>query len=139
MEKYYKARSLQNSSEVKIKHLFLAMITLIPLLSIGQQRWEVTFGQPDRYDWTNTVIETYDQGSFISSDYFHPNTGKKKGLLMKINVNGQILWEKYLINESEGIASMSSDQDENGNTVIVGFTENTPFILLLNPCGEKLW
>jgi hypothetical protein len=124
--------------KIMFKTIFLFLF-ILPLFTIAQQRWEVYIGIPDKYDYPNDLLESYDGGylltinTSVNSNYF--------GWLVKTDINGNQLWNKVIINEQTNIAYPTcSDENINGELVIAGYADNNAgFILKLNSCGEKIW
>lgn len=91
-----------------------------------------------------SVIEHYDRGYlvggwFVSSDGFPIN-----GLLMKTNLNGDMLWRKRfgVFNDGTGILDINKTFD--GGIILAGHTGKydswgDPLIIKLNSCGEIDW
>ncbi len=110
--------------------LFL-IISLFPMLSSAQHRWEVTFGNPDMWDGAVDVANSYDEGILICShnDLHHVT-------VHKTDRNGDLLWE-IVIKEDVNCAAIA--EDKNGNRIIVGNKYVNAWIILLNSCNELVW
>jgi hypothetical protein len=124
-----------------MKKYFLISIFLLYSLALSAQRWSTTFGTTNHYDGVYDLLEDYDKGYYlVGYDVVNNNNGK--GWNIKTDINGSLLYDKKLINPqlSEGNAVC---QDNDGNKYVTGvdFTDdnNTPFVVKLNACGEKVW
>ena len=123
-----------------MKHYFItAIIVFFTTISFAQ-KWQHTFGYPGTDESFSDVIEYYDKGYLISGHY--EETG---GVwLIKTDVNGSLVWEKFISWPDVSIFGGAIDQDESGNIYIASgeYGESTgfwPIILKLNSCGEKVW
>jgi hypothetical protein len=66
------------------------------------------------------------------------------GLLIKTDVNGEILWRKMLGEPNDGTAVHDVNLTNDNGFIISGSAKQTdswgdPFVLKLNSCGEKEW
>ncbi len=116
--------------------------------------WLVNFAQQD--DWVRIygddinnvvrqIIETYDGGYIIGGHTKNYNQGIKDGLLIKTDINGDILWKKIIGGGADDrIGGNLIAQTYDGgyillsNTLNYGYSSNV-FIMKLNKCGEKEW
>jgi hypothetical protein len=117
----------------------LTIIVLITVISFAQ-KWENIFGYPGTDEAFSDVIEYYDNGYLISA-YYETNIGC---WLIKTDVNGEMLWEKFITWPEVSIFGAHLDQDEFGNiymaSVVAGEPSGFwPMITKLNACGEKVW
>jgi hypothetical protein len=104
------------------------------------QRWSTTFGTTNHYDLIYDLLEEYDFGYYMVGYDVISNTNAK-GWNIKTNINGSLLYDKQLISPQVKIG-YAVCQDNIGNKYIAGvdFTDvNTPFVVKLNACGEKVW
>ena len=115
--------------------LFLISFKLLPA-----QKWEHTFGNQYRNEYGMDVIETYDMGYLIMEGI----EGILSGLI-KTDINGNMLWNKYITDESpyEDIFSTVLS-DSSGNIYLLGwrvvqFQDGWPLIVKLDSCGEQVW
>jgi hypothetical protein len=124
-----------------MKKLILVIPLFLLIYTSSAQRWSNTFGTTNHYDEVYDLLEDYDKGYYLVGWDIVSN-GNGKGLNIKTDINGSLLYEKRLINPqvSVGIAAC---QDSDGNKYVAGvdFTDdnNTPFVVKLNACGEKVW
>jgi hypothetical protein len=89
------------------------------------------------------ILENYDKGFLISghcfSDPFH-----YFGLIMKIDINGNRLWTKYLGDENSWSALCGARIMSDSGSIYSGgtfehFNKMNPLVVKLNACGEKEW
>ena len=70
------------------------------------------------------------------------NNSNAKGWNIKTDINGSLLYDKKLISPQIRIG-FAACQDSNSNKYITGVDysddNNTPFVVKLNACGEKVW
>ncbi len=104
------------------------------------QKWETIFGNPGTDEAFSDLFEQYDGGYLISS-FYEVNDGC---WLIKTDINGNVLWDKFLVWPDVKIFGGFIDQDLSGNTyiasVIYGDVEGYwPMITKLDSCGEKVW
>jgi hypothetical protein len=110
--------------------MYFLVITLLPLLSIGQQRWTTEFGNPDVDDYPATLTSSYDGGALLCGINM-----LQESFVYKTDRNGNVLWNKLFV--SANFSAM--DEDESGDKVIVGNKGANAFIMFLNNCGEMIW
>ena len=95
------------------------------------------------------VTETYDGGvaTIGTKVWYKNNESINSGLLMKLDINGYVLWKKifnYTPPELAWTQGYSIDTTSDGGFIITGLTSiyyhgGTVFYLKLNACGEKEW
>ena len=117
------------TNDVRVKPIYYSTQT---------QRWEIQFGSP-YYDDANWTYETYDKG------YYLVGTSNDKAYLAKMDINGNVLYDKTLLHDQLGGSSLFSVvQDSLGNTYVGGMgmrnqSTGYPFIIKLDPCGNPVW
>jgi len=99
---------------------------------------------PNEGTFPFSVVECYDKGYLFGGWYVTPNGAPMNGLLMKTDLNGEILWKKMLGEPNDGTAVQEVNQTNDNGFIISGSTKQTdswgdPFIMKLNSCGEKEW
>jgi len=130
----------RSKSAWKIKTTFFLLITLHSLSSYPQT-WPKYYGEPNRHDYSRDNIETYDKGNLICGGYF--NDDFSGAWLIKTDINGDTLWEKIL--DCEGYNYLNAiHQTMDGGLLACGAIQlnqsnQMPFIIKLNSCGEKVW
>ncbi len=128
-----------------INLFFLTVILHAPSLTFSQE-WVRTFSNSNRSVFTRQIIESYDHGYILGSDIAAVSGGLlKTGWIIKLDVNGNVLWDKKLGNgvrmwEIEGI-----DETPDGGLILTGGADtldNTwydPWVTKLDACGEIEW
>lgn len=125
-----------------IRLLLIFLLTVPNLTAFAQ--WPV-YGT--EYDWAypNQIRETYDHGFIVSFDYkpngmnYESNSG-----LLKVDVNGNLLWKKVLNNQNKFTAIKGISVTPDNGLLIAGWTclldEYTdPFMIKFNACLEVEW
>lgn len=137
----YGAISNFKHPKMKIFKYFLIGLSLFILCSESwSQSWIRTFGDINKIEFSNDIIETYDKGFIIIGDI---GNSKRKGWMIKTDVNGEVLWEKILSTELKSIQPIAIDETNEQGYVIVGHITSgqtrNPYITKINSCGEKEW
>jgi len=91
-----------------------------------------------------SIIEYYDRGYLIGGWYITNQGAPINGLLVKTDINGDLLWNKRLGENNDGTGVFDVDQTSDGGMIIAGSVEQTdpwgdPFIMKMNACGENEW
>jgi len=125
------------------KEVIVFVFLFFCFISSFSQIWPKTYF-PYEGTFPLSVTECYDKGYLIGGWYINSAGQSKNGLLLKTDLNGEILWYKMLgeINDGTGVRDVNLTND-NG-FIISGYTKRTdgwgdPFIMKLNYCGEKEW
>ncbi len=136
------------------KYLLLSLLQVLMIVALQAQdsTWIKDYyadGNGDEqfhYD----LIETYDYGYLLCGytkphDYYAPYLG----LLIKTDINGEVLWKKYIgyfpqAHPHDNSGAKKAKQTTDGGYVILGFTYQFDFstdlyVLKLDACGEKEW
>lgn len=91
------------------------------------------------------VLETYDKGYvFTGSERYEHNFGFWKSFIIKTDINGNLLWKKYIGENKFSTFINCLDETADGGLVLCGDfsdvdTVSYPFITKLNSCGEYEW
>jgi hypothetical protein len=122
------------------KNFIIIISILMWTFCNAQQRWEHVYGEPGTVENFTNAIETYDQG-FLLNGYSETISGD---WLIKTDINGEVLWEKFVIWEENVVGSGTILQNPEGETYIVGsvWLNNVgswPSITKLDECGNKIW
>jgi len=123
------------------------IIVILLFLSFGSylycQIWPKVFfiNYPN---FPNTVIQTNDRGFIIGGHLFNYDETLSEGFLYKTTINGEIIWNKTVGQNSGGTGIYCIEQTTDGGYVIAGSTHmydswGDPFIMKLNLCGESDW
>ncbi|MCB2220328.1 MAG: T9SS type A sorting domain-containing protein [Bacteroidetes bacterium] len=103
--------------------------------------WPKYYGEPNRKDYSYGIIETYDHGYIMCGGYF--NDESTWSWLIKIDANGDTLWEKIL--ECGGFNYLLAiNQTMDGGVIACGAiqynkSDQMPYIIKINACGQKEW
>lgn len=123
------------------KYLVIPAIYLLISTTTYSQKWLHTFGQYNMDEEVMDVTQAYDKGYLIDGVFGE----SEKNWLIKTDINGNLLWDKYFIWSDNGYLYWGYvDQDSSGNTYMsCQFSKpgigTWPLVLKLDPCGELLW
>ena len=134
------------SSSAMIKRITGLLIFSFLIFTSGMTQgigWERYYGLQNRGETIEFVKNSYDNGILINLCIWNLQEFEY-GVLIKCDINGNVLWSKTFFDSSYKFFPYSVDEDNNGNIIIVGETkqfdaEGDPFIMKLNACGQKLW
>jgi len=132
---------------MKVKlNTILILIFILPVSLSFSQTWPKFFSQNNSYDYSDDIIEMYDNGYLICGNYniYVGNDFKQWSWLIKTDVNGNIMWDKIIEGGDEFIRTTAIEKTNDGGILACGliWTEvgaNDPYIMKLNACGEKIW
>jgi hypothetical protein len=124
-----------------MKGIFLLFVLLAVIETSVQS-------QPDSYatlaEHCSSFIESYDNG-FLIAGYTPGWYNRDYGLIIKADVNGTVLWKKY-IGDTTCLTRFSKIIKTNdgafavaGSTNVRGSDKTEPFIMKFNNCGEVEW
>lgn len=105
--------------------------------------WPKIYGG-DLSTWGEDVDETYDNGYLIGGNVLN-NTGvHKMGILIKTDVNGNILWEKRIGNPNYYFSFASASITSDGGVILIGSTTELDIqydavIMKLDACANLEW
>jgi len=124
----------------------LSLFTTLSLLLIFAtfaQKWEQTYGSSSIDEEAKQLVEHYDKGYLIAGNYI-PESSEQHGWLLKTTINGELLWSKIIGEFPDKVLIEDTKSDDFGNIYVFGFLKQAfehewPFIVKLDPCGEKLW
>ncbi|MBL7113144.1 MAG: T9SS type A sorting domain-containing protein [Bacteroidales bacterium] len=90
------------------------------------------------------VDETYDQGYLITGNMISSTGLKIMGILLKTDVNGNMLWEKRVGSSSYFLSLNDSYMTSDGGLIMIGTTMKLDeygdaFIVKLDACGNTEW
>lgn len=109
------------------------------------QTWPKYYGEPEKYDLVEDIIETYDKGYLMCGNINNYSNGTSmNGWLIKTDINGDVLWEKIFENELQINKINAIEQTNDGGFVICGsirkiIDQSQPFVVKLSTCGEIEW
>jgi hypothetical protein len=102
------------------------------------QTWIRTYGT-GKNAIARTIIEHYDKGFIIGGSI----NSSKYALVIKTNINGNTLWEKYFGDGLSTIYFFDTQKTLDGGIIGCGsttkFNSYDAFLLKLNSCGEIEW
>jgi len=111
------------------------------------QNWKRTYSYPGRDSWSTSVIESYDHGILLMSNFLKNGDNFHTGWLIKTDVNGDKLWERYIGNY-DGYQSVYEKVVETSDKSIIisgtwvkeSFSNSPdPLFLKLDVCGNLEW
>ena len=109
----------------------------------GNLVWIKTFGGSD-YDEAHSIIQSEDGGYAVAGFTVSEDTGDRDIWVIKLNKEGNKIWDKTLGGTSEDWAN-SIIQNKNGNYMIAGWTSSIGagktdvWIIKLNKRGDLVW
>lgn len=117
------------------------MFAKFSMLTNAQEWHQVYF--PDKSNSTYAVYEGYDHGYILGGD-FRQNSIPMHGLVIKTDLNGDMLWHKVISSNSDNTSIRDINETTDGGCVFTGFTAGitgywNPFTMKLNSCGELEW
>jgi len=126
-----------------LSKILLVIICLPGILKVhSQEEWPKYYGlsaNAKSFD----LIECYDKGYIIagSSKY---GAYQPQGWLIKTDINGEILWDKWIGDGSYLTSNYSIAQTNDNGFIISGATQKInlnrdSFVLKLDACGNKEW
>jgi len=125
------------------KGIFLYIVLFITVPDISYcQDWVKTFSS-NTYDlFIYAIKEDYDYGLLLCADQGY---AMRIGLVIKTDINGNVLWEKKLGNGNHKWAIGGIDITPDGGIILTGACDTLdeqfwdPFIVKLTACGEIQW
>jgi len=107
------------------------------------QTWQRMYF-PNNATFPQKVMEGYDKGYLIGGLFINSGGTPRFGLLIKTDINGEMLWYKTIGENNEGTGVFDIEQTNDGGYVFSGATKKTDpwgdsFIMKLNFCGEHEW
>ncbi len=112
--------------------LIKLILVFLPLLSLGQQRWEnVIYGNFGAIG--NSI--SYDRGQLISAG---GGNYSNKSFIIKTDKNGNEIWRKVL-KYSDWNSPSGIKQNASGEMMVYGETDYKASLIYLDACGNLLW
>jgi hypothetical protein len=126
-----------------LKSFFLLSIIITTSNICRAQNWPKIFGENIMalgYD----VKEDYDKGFIIGGATLKNSSQFKFGLLIKTDINGNLLWQKMFGNYQVENFFSDFDKTNDQGLILCGATAQEdyardPLFVRLNPCGEIDW
>jgi hypothetical protein len=120
--------------------LAIAFLFFLPLLSNGQSRWINTYHE-DIHSYITDLAVDYDGGYLLLA--YTLSLDGHRNWLMKTDINGEMLWEKFIDFDNEGLAHFECMAiNEKGDVFLAGTNQydwHNPLITKLNACKEVEW
>lgn len=123
-----------------MKNQIIFAILILQTCLLIAQKWDMTYGTSNLDEGFQDVIECYDNGYLICG-----GTGAEPyiNLLIKTDINGNLLWEKSIQHNQFAINGEGVSQNSSGEIVVVGALFEVggpwPIITKFDECGNKLW
>lgn len=127
----------------------LKVIFSISIFTSGftySQTWPKYYSKPNNDCYSDDIIEMYDKGYLICGNYngYFGSDFKQWSWLIKTDINGNILWEKIIEGGNEFIRTLAVEPTQDGGILTCGLIwtnmgYSDPYVMKLNPCGEKEW
>ncbi|KAF0198833.1 MAG: hypothetical protein FD166_1085 [Bacteroidetes bacterium] len=120
------------------------MLSILVLTGrIAYTQWPV-YGTVYEWAYPSEIKEIYDNGFILAFDFQQYDGSASNSALLKVDVNGDLLWEKVMQNESRYLRIEGLTTTSNGGIVISGRTRlidqtPDPFIMKLNSCMQVEW
>lgn len=116
--------------------------TLLIITDLSAQQWNKIYF-PNKSTVTMTVFEPYDKGYILGGNY-QPGGVPTKGLIIKTDINGEMLWNKTVSSVNDFTRVIDINPTSDHGFILTGITgEQTndlnPFIMKLNVCAEPEW
>jgi hypothetical protein len=123
---------------------FLVVLVLLPLFAYTQnETWPKVFWKY-KVTYNVNLRETYDNGYLLVNTIRPDGITKIWTWLVKTDINGEILWEKYIGDGINNTGFHYIYQTSDGGFILGGATYKLdnladPIFMKLNACGEKEW
>jgi hypothetical protein len=90
------------------------------------------------------IFEAYDEGYIVTGNFMNNGLHHYMGIIMKTDINGEILWEKHIGETGYRFPITGSTLTDDGGVIISSFTTKhdewgDSYIIKLNACGEQEW
>ncbi len=129
-------------------YITLTLVLVLNSLLIKAQNdsiWKAVI----RYNTISRKINISQDNGILLTHNLSNSGHSYQGVITKTDINGNVLWEKDIhtfntLYEETYNCIIQSQQDNNGNIYSIGCTismssNNDPFLIKLNTCGEKEW
>jgi hypothetical protein len=129
-----------------VSRIILAFLLSFPLLTFSQE-WIRTFSNSNKSVITKQILESYDHGYLLGADITAAYGGGllKTGWILKLDVNGNVLWDRKLGNGVNMWNIEGMDVTPDGGMIVTGYSDSLdaewfdPWVTKLNACGEIEW
>jgi len=128
---------------MKRHHYFFFFWVLIINSSLCAQQWHKIYF-PNMPNGTSAVYESYDKGYVMGGDFVSSTGIPNRGLIIKTNINGEMLWYKTISIVDNLTSIWDINQTFDNGFILTGTTgaqtnQHNPFIMKLNKCAELEW
>ena len=120
-------------------------ITLTKLDENANLIWQKEYGT-DGYDYANNILLVDENTFVIVGETYHPTTSNLDGLLLKIDSEGNIIWQKQHGTTTANESLYSIDKTLENGFVTCGFvsgsegtTGNDILVMVFDENGEVIW
>lgn len=126
-----------------IKYSVLPTLLLLPIF-LHCQTWERTISGGNSDVLPYELLQSYDRGFVLDAGIVIGNL-VKIGWIIKMDVNGNILWDRKIGNGSNLFGVHGFDKTPDGGLILTGTTDTLnfdnwdPFVIKLNSCGDVEW
>ena len=120
--------------------LFFFFLFFFAVINSNCQIWQHSYF-PNTGPWG--IIESYDKG-FVIAGMYYSNFTVNCGLIFKIDVNGNVLWDKKVGTYNDGTVVYDIKHTNDGGYIMTGGTchynkEKDSFFVKLDACGNLDW
>lgn len=109
-------------------------VTLIRVDALGKEMWRKTFGYPKEEDASTAMIRAANGDILIAGSQGSAYTYNTKGLLWRINANGDLIWAKRFNTPAEGFRFNRVLENAGGDILVTGDARSangSPDVLVL--------
>ncbi|MDP1622550.1 MAG: T9SS type A sorting domain-containing protein [Bacteroidales bacterium] len=132
-------------NQKSLRTIVLGIFLIFPFWASSQE-WVRTFSMNNKSVFAPQIIESYDHGYILGADMTIGYSGLLKiGWIIKLDVNGNVLWDKKLGNGERMWEIQGIDETSDGGLILTGGADTLdyswydPWVTKLNACGEVEW
>lgn len=110
------------------------------------QVWPKYYTQNNSYDYSEDIIEMYDNGYLMAGNYssYDGPDYKTWSWLIKTDINGNKIWDKIIEGGDQIMGTSAVEHSKDGGILTCGaiwtaIGNYDPYVMKLNACGEKEW
>ncbi|MEZ5082403.1 MAG: hypothetical protein R2750_02965 [Bacteroidales bacterium] len=124
-----------------MKNFVLIVAIFLVTLSSISQKWEHIYGEPNKNEIAEHIIEIYDNGYYILGT----TEGENELYVawnIKTDINGNSLYDKLIFHNIYTQVNYSAASDNNGNIYTCGailLNDTWPIVAKYDSCGQKVW
>jgi len=126
-----------------MKKLFFVLVVLFSTFSSAMtSTWQKTFGG-SKWDEAGAIIPTKDNGFIVTGLTFSFGNGKGDVYLIKIDKNGNKIWQKTF-GGSKNDEAYAITPTKDGGFIVAGYTESfgngkDVYLIKIDKNGNKIW